>query len=75
VEARQDYHRITASPSNYGLAYGPFTKEGHAPSNDPRDQSCIVAAVVRVVNHFGYGPFTLFPIPHRNEACRPAPRR
>ena len=28
---------------------------------------CVVAALVGVANHFGYGPFTVFPQSHHNE--------
>jgi len=36
--------------------------------------ACIVAAVVGVANHFGYGPFTVFPLSHHNEPFMPGDR-
>jgi hypothetical protein len=36
--------------------------------------ACIVAAVVGVANHFGYGPFTVFPLSHHNEPFMPGER-
>jgi hypothetical protein len=35
---------------------------------------CIVAALVGVANHFGYGPFTVFPLSHHNEPFMPGDR-
>ncbi|MBI3679511.1 MAG: hypothetical protein HY235_03860 [Acidobacteria bacterium] len=34
----------------------------------------IVAAVAGVANHFGYGPFTVFPLSHHNEPFMPGDR-
>jgi len=36
--------------------------------------ACIVAAVAGVANHFGYGPFTAFPLSHHNEPFMPGDR-
>lgn len=36
--------------------------------------ACIVAALVVVANHFGYGPFTVFPLSHHNEPVMPGDR-
>jgi hypothetical protein len=36
--------------------------------------ACVVAAVVGVANHFGYGPFTTFPLSHHNEPFMPGDR-
>ncbi|MBL8227259.1 MAG: hypothetical protein JNL98_02225 [Bryobacterales bacterium] len=36
--------------------------------------ACIVAALVGVANHFGYGPFTVFPLSHHNEPYMPGDR-
>jgi len=36
--------------------------------------ACIVAAVAGVANHFGYGPFTVFPLSHHNEPFMPGDR-
>jgi hypothetical protein len=36
--------------------------------------ACIVAAVAGVANHFGYGPFTVFPLAHHNEPFMPGDR-
>ena len=36
--------------------------------------ACIVAAVAGVDNHFGYGPFTAFPLSHHNEPFIPGDR-
>lgn len=36
--------------------------------------ACIVAAVVGVANHFGYGPSTVFPLSHHNEPFMPGER-
>jgi hypothetical protein len=36
--------------------------------------ACIVAAVVGVANHFGHGPFTVFPLSHHNEPFMPGER-
>jgi hypothetical protein len=36
--------------------------------------ACIVAALVGVTNHFGYGPFTVFPLSHHNEPFMPGER-
>ena len=36
--------------------------------------ACIVAALVGVANHFGYGPFTVFPLSHHNEPLMPGDR-
>mgnify|MGYP005840857057 FL=1 len=33
--------------------------------------ACIVAALAGVANHFGYGPFTVFPLSRHNEPCMP----
>jgi len=35
---------------------------------------CVVAALVGVANHFGYGPFTVFPQSHHNEPFMPGDR-
>jgi hypothetical protein len=35
---------------------------------------CVVAAVVGVANHFGYGPVTVFPLAHHNEPFMPGDR-
>ena len=35
---------------------------------------CIVAVLVAVANHFGYGPFTVFPLSHHNEPFMPGDR-
>ncbi|MFZ5558387.1 MAG: hypothetical protein ACOZDY_16985 [Pseudomonadota bacterium] len=36
--------------------------------------ACIVAAVAGVANHFGYGPFTVFPLSRHNEPYMPGLR-
>jgi hypothetical protein len=36
--------------------------------------ACVVAALVGVANHFGYGPFTVFPLSHHNEPYMPGDR-
>jgi hypothetical protein len=36
--------------------------------------ACVVAAVAGVANHFGYGPFTVFPLSHHNEPLMPGDR-
>jgi hypothetical protein len=36
--------------------------------------ACIVAAVVGVANHFGYGPYPVFPLSHHNEPFMPGDR-
>ncbi|HOQ47917.1 MAG TPA: hypothetical protein PK157_21590 [Bryobacteraceae bacterium] len=36
--------------------------------------ACIVAAVAGVANHFGYGPFTVWPLSHHNEPFMPGDR-
>jgi hypothetical protein len=36
--------------------------------------ACIVAALAGVANHFGYGPFTVFPLSRHNEPCMPGLR-
>jgi len=36
--------------------------------------ACVVAAVVGVANHFGFGPFTTFPLSHHNEPFMPGDR-
>ena len=36
--------------------------------------ACVVAAVVGVANHFGYGPFTTIPLSHHNEPLMPGDR-
>jgi hypothetical protein len=36
--------------------------------------ACVVAAVAGVANHFGYGPFTVFPQSHHNEPLMPGDR-
>ncbi|MGC8884513.1 MAG: hypothetical protein ACP5UT_16915 [Bryobacteraceae bacterium] len=36
--------------------------------------ACIVAAVAGVANHFGYSPFTVFPLSHHNEPFMPGDR-
>jgi hypothetical protein len=35
---------------------------------------CVVAAVAGVANHFGYGPFTTFPLSHHSEPFMPGDR-
>jgi len=36
--------------------------------------ACVVAALVGVANHFGYGPFRVFPLSHHNEPYMPGDR-
>jgi hypothetical protein len=36
--------------------------------------ACVVAAVVGVANHFGYGPLTTFPLSHHHEPFMPGDR-
>ena len=36
--------------------------------------ACVVTAPVGVANHFGYGPFTVFPLSHHNEPFVPGDR-
>jgi len=36
--------------------------------------ACVVAALAGVANHFGYGPFTVFPLSHHNEPFMPGDR-
>ena len=36
--------------------------------------ACVVAAVVGVANHFGYGPYPVFPLSHHNEPFMPGDR-
>jgi hypothetical protein len=36
--------------------------------------ACIMAALAGVANHFGYGPFTVFPLSRHNEPCMPGLR-
>ena len=35
---------------------------------------CVVAALVGVANHFGFGPFTVFPLSHHSEPFMPGDR-
>lgn len=35
---------------------------------------CVVAVLVGVANHYGYGPFTIFPLPHHSEPFMPGDR-
>ncbi|MCL4851668.1 MAG: hypothetical protein KJZ78_09835 [Bryobacteraceae bacterium] len=35
---------------------------------------CVVAALVGVANHYGYGPFTVFPLSHHSEPFMPGDR-
>jgi hypothetical protein len=49
------------------------------PSLPPRVEAkipsvCVVAALVGVANHFGYGPYTVFPQSHHNEPFMPGDR-
>ena len=46
----------------------PARVEGTIPS------ACIVATLVGVANHFGWGPFTVFPLSHHNEPFMPGDR-
>ena len=43
-------------------------------SNPGSPSACVVAALVGVVNHFGFGPFTVFPVSHHSEPFMPADR-
>jgi hypothetical protein len=36
--------------------------------------ACVVAALVGVANHFGFGPFTVFPLSHHSEPFMPGDR-
>jgi hypothetical protein len=36
--------------------------------------ACVVAMLVGVANHFGFGPFTVWPLPHHNEPFMPGDR-
>ncbi len=36
--------------------------------------ACVVAALVGVANHFGFGPFTVFPLSHHSEPFTPGDR-
>ena len=46
----------------------PARVEGTIPS------ACIVATLVGVANHFGWGPFTVWPLSHHNEPFMPGDR-
>ena len=36
--------------------------------------ACVVAALVGIANHFGFGPFTVFPLSHHSEPFMPGDR-
>ena len=65
----------TRRRSRYAVKKGFFRTPGLPPRVEAKIPSvCVVAALVGVANHFGYGPFTVFPQSHHNEPFMPGDR-
>ncbi|MBZ5596020.1 MAG: hypothetical protein LAP39_27575 [Acidobacteriia bacterium] len=59
----------------FAVKKGFFRTPGLPPRVEAKIPSvCVVAALVGVANHFGYGPFTVFPQSHHNEPFMPGDR-
>ena len=74
---KPSFDHLTANfaDSTFAVKKGFFCTPGLPPRVAATIPSvCVVAALVGVANHFGYGPFTVFPQSHYNEPFMPGDR-
>jgi hypothetical protein len=68
-------YKLDSKTFTYAVKKGFFRTPGLPPRVEAKIPSvCVVAALVGVANHFGYGPFTVFPQSHHNEPFMPGDR-
>jgi hypothetical protein len=69
------FYKLDMKMFTYAVKKGFFRTPGLPPRVEATIPSvCVVAALVGVANHFGYGPFTVFPLSHHNEPFMPGDR-
>ncbi len=74
-QAGVKFYKLDLKTFSYSVKKGFFRTPGLPARIEAKLPSgCIVAAVVSVANHFGYGPFTVIPLSHHNEPLMPGER-
>jgi len=69
------FYKLDQKTFTFSVKKGFFRTPGLPARIDAKlPSACIVAAVAGVANHFGYGPFTVFPLSHHNEPFMPGDR-
>ncbi len=69
------FYKLDQKTFTFSVKKGFFRTPGLPARIEARlPSACIVAAVAGVANHFGYGPFTVFPLSHHNEPFMPGDR-
>ena len=69
------FYKLDLKLFTFAVKKGFFRTPGLPPRVEAKIPSvCVVAALVGVANHFGYGPFTVFPQSHHNEPFMPGDR-
>ena len=69
------FYKLDMKLFTFAVKKGFFRTPGLPPRVEATIPSvCVVAALVGVANHFGYGPFTVFPQSHHNEPFMPGDR-
>jgi len=69
------FYKLDMKLFTFAVKKGFFRTPGLPPRVEAKIPSvCVVAALVGVANHFGYGPFTVFPHSHHNEPFMPGDR-
>ena len=69
------FYKLDSKTFTYAVKKGFFRTPGLPPRVEAKIPSVgVVAALVGVANHFGYGPFTVFPQSHHNEPFMPGDR-
>jgi hypothetical protein len=74
-QAGVKFYKLDLKTFTYSVKKGFFRTPGLPARIEAKlPSACIVAAVVSVANHFGYGPFTVIPLSHHNEPLMPGER-
>jgi hypothetical protein len=69
------FHRLDFKIFTYSVKKGFFRTPGLPARVEAKlPSACVVAALVGVANHFGFGPFTVFPLSHHSEPFTPGDR-
>ena len=74
-QAGVKFYKLDMKNFTYSVKKGFFRTPGLPARIEAKlPSACIVAAVVSVANHFGYGPYSVFPLSHHNEPLMPGER-
>ena len=69
------FYKLDFKIFTYSIRKGFFRTPGIPARIEAKIPSvCVVAALVGVANHFGFGPFTVFPLSHHSEPFMPGDR-